>query len=362
MSKKYTIDSDDNSDYMYNVISDIIEKCGPRAPCSEAERKASELMREELNKYCDSVEFEDFKAYPRAFLGWIRLDLYLILISLCIFIMGFWLAQIFINPIIFMISSIICLSLGLFSLLIFYKQFFCYEEWTPKFLPYKQGISHNVVGTIKPSGEVKKRVIFSAHIDSAYRFNLIHHTREGYAYFYVMGVILLISYIILYLVQAFLVFIPENIAYIILNILIWLVIAIPIIIAITFMTLKKSDKLLYGALKNMSTHGYLSILISTVYTILIDIIAWQYIFIGPNMMKISIWLFFKSLIIIIALFFFVSGKATPGAIDNLSALAPVICVAKILKEWKENHPELIPKETEVNIVTLGSEEIGLSFL
>jgi len=359
MSSNYIIDSDENSDYMYNVISEIIEKCGPRAPCSVAEKKASELMRNELNKYCDSVDLEDFKTYPRAFLGWIRLDLYLILISIMIFIMGFWFSQIFNNPIILLIISIICLSFGLFSLLIFYKQFFNYEEWTPKFLPYKPGTSHNVVGTIKPSKEVKKRVIFSAHIDSAYRFNLIHHTREGYAYFYAMGVILLISYIVIYLTQIILVFIPEIIVYIILNILIWIIILIPLFLAFIFLVLNKSDKILYGALKNMSIQGYSSIIVATIYSIVIDIIFWQIIFIDNNLMKISIWLFFKSLIIIIALFFFVSTKATPGAIDNLSALAPVVCIAKILKEWKQNHPELLPKETEIKIVSLGSEEIGL---
>ncbi|MFX1275888.1 MAG: M28 family peptidase [Promethearchaeota archaeon] len=359
MSNKYIIDSDENSDYMYNVISEIINKCGPRAPCSNAERKASELMHDELSKYCDTVELEKFKTYPRAFLGWIRLDVSLILISIGIFVGFFLIDQIFPYQIFLFMGSIICLLIGIFGLFIFYKQFFCYEEWTPKFLPYKQGTSQNVVGTIKPKGEIKKRIIFSGHIDSAFRFNLIHYTKQGYAYFYAMGVVLLISYIIIYLFQIVFIFIPEIFVFVILNLLIWIIILIPIILTVVFLGFKNSKKVLFGALKNMSLNGYVSILSTTIYSLLIDIVLWQFIFINQNLMKIVIWLLIKSIINIVALVFFASRKATPGVIDNLSAVAPVVCIGKILKDWKDNYPELLPKKTEVKLVLFGCEEIGL---
>jgi Zn-dependent M28 family amino/carboxypeptidase len=51
-------------------------------------------------------------------------------------------------------------------------------------------------------------------------------------------------------------------------------------------------------------------------------------------------------------------RAVPGALDNLSAVAPVMCIAKILKEWKENYPDLYPNNTEVQVVVTGCEECG----
>ena len=76
--------NDENSDYMYSVIADIINNFGPRAGGSPAEKKAAEWCAEELKKSCDSVEIEEFQTYPRAFLGWIRLAL------------GFWAISFFI--------------------------------------------------------------------------------------------------------------------------------------------------------------------------------------------------------------------------------------------------------------------------
>ena len=72
MSGNYVIDSDENSDYMYNIIKDILEEVGPRAPCSAEERKASEMMAKELEDKCDNVEIEDFQIYPRALHGWVN--------------------------------------------------------------------------------------------------------------------------------------------------------------------------------------------------------------------------------------------------------------------------------------------------
>jgi hypothetical protein len=61
----------------------------------------------------------------------------------------------------------------------------------------------------------------------------------------------------------------------------------------------------------------------------------------------------------IGLFFFVSfGKKAnkvPGAVDNLSAVSIVLAIGKYLK----NHKEIIPKNTEIRLVSFGCEEAGL---
>jgi len=67
----------------------------------------------------------------------------------------------------------------------------------------------------------------------------------------------------------------------------------------------------------------------------------------------------QNIINIVALSFFVSKKATPGATDNLTGVASIMGVAKILNDWKKQFPELLPKNTEVIVTIMGSEEIGL---
>ena len=86
MSKEYVIDSDENSDYMYNTIKNICENVGPRMPCSESERKASEMMAKELEEYCDEVEIEEFETYPRALYGWISIAIGIAGLSYLIFL------------------------------------------------------------------------------------------------------------------------------------------------------------------------------------------------------------------------------------------------------------------------------------
>ncbi|TFF87163.1 MAG: M28 family peptidase [Promethearchaeota archaeon] len=348
LSQKYEI-SDENSDYMYNIIQKIINECGSRPSGSKSERKASELCAEELENYCESVDIEEFETYPRAFMGWIRLSLGFWLISFLIFL---------ISPLNPLIISIVCLALAGFILFIIYKQFLEYEEWTPKFFPYERKTSQNVVGVIKPKGNVRKRVIASAHIDSAFRFNLIHYLRQGYAYFLIWGIVALFEFLLLYIFQFLYSLIVIDLSIITLSFNI-LIIAVPILFALFFLVVGKSEKIFFGAFKNIDTLPTIIILAVTGYTILLDLFFWNYIFISPALLKTSLFLFLSSVPSLIALFFFVSDKATPGAIDNLSAVAPCICIAKIISEWKNKNSELVPENTEVVIAIVGSEEVGL---
>jgi hypothetical protein len=49
-----------------------------------------------------------------------------------------------------------------------------------------------------------------------------------------------------------------------------------------------------------------------------------------------------------------NGGQVPGACDNLSAIAVSLAVGKVMKE----HPELIPPNTEIRLLSCGSEEAG----
>ncbi len=349
MSSNYVIDSDENSDYMYNVIADIITQFGPRAPCSEAEKKAAHWVADRLKTQCDSVEIEEFTTYPRAFLGWIRLSVGLWAISFLIFLLSP------INPLIF---SIICLGIGGFIILIIWKQFFGYEEWTPKIFPYKQGTSQDIVGVIKPSGEVKKRVIFAGHLDSAFRFNLIQYTRQGYAYFLFGGILGLFEFLIVYIVQLLfaLLAVDPSIIVILLGVIIMI---LPVLLAVFFLVLGKNEKVLFGAFMQIHKIGKALIIAITVYSLIIDILVFPSLLSAPTFVNLSFFLLLIAAPALIAVFFFASKKATPGCIDNLTAVAPSMCAAKILKDWKTKYPNLVPKNTEVVVSIVGCEELGL---
>jgi hypothetical protein len=220
-------------------------------------------------------------------------------------------------------------------------------------------ISQNVIGIFKPeSKNIKKRVIYSAHIDSAFRFNLIEFIKHGYAYFIIIIYIYLILFLLIYVFQ--IIFNIFHISFVILIIILnWIIIIIPIVFAVASLVIGRKPKLFEGIFSKMSPIGAFVILFITFYNLLINILFLNYVFIQPDLIKTIVFLFFITIPTFIAMLFFVSRKATPGVIDNLTGVAPFICLAKILKEWKEKYPNLYPQNTEVIIAIVGCEEVGL---
>lgn len=358
MSGNYVIDSDENSDYMYNIIKDVLEEVGPRYPCSEEERKASEMMAKELEDKCDNVEIEDFQIYPRALHGWVKLAVGLIIIGFMIYLL---------RPLNSLIISSITLGIILFVLYMLYKHLFLYDDFIMKYWPlFKKDNSQNVVGTFKPKGEVKKRVIFAGHIDSAPRFNIMHYFRDGYMYNTIVLIIYLLSLTIIYLLQfifsifeTFTVNISVIVDIIAMGLTIILII-LPWFFVIFFLVVAKSEKIMNGVFKYMEPIASILILGVFAYQVIIEILLFSYLFLSPTILKTTVVVFLQALpAMALHYFLFASKKhAVPGALDNLSAVAPVMCVAKVLKDWKDNNSELYPNNTEVKIVITGCEECG----
>jgi len=358
MPGNYEIDSDENSDYMYNIIKNILEEIGPRPPCSENERKASEMMAKELKGKCDSVKIEEFEIYPRALHGWVKIAVALVITGFLIYLL---------LPLNSLVISSIVLGIDLFVLYMIYRHLFLYDEFIMKYWPlFKKGTSQNVVGTFKPKGEVKKRVIFSGHIDSTPRFDIMHYFRDGYLYNTILVLIYLFSLTIIYLVQfIFSIFgalsvnitLIVDIITILLNII---VIILPWFFILFFLVLGKSEKIFYGVFQNMEPIAYGLILSVFAYQFIIEIVLFSYILVNPTILKTTIVLVLQALPSMFLHYFMFANKkkAVPGALDNLSAVAPLMCIAKILKEWKEKYPELYPNNTEVQVVITGCEECG----
>jgi hypothetical protein len=146
--------ADKYQNYMYNLVKRAIDEIGPRPACSEAEKKLGRLLTEEWRPICDRVETESFTCRPSAFLGVIRLSVVLCLASMVLY--WFYPFAAFVTA---------ALSLGMLLLeLVRYREFIDFL-----FLP-EQG--ENIVGTIHPRSEIKRRVIVSGHQDSAYEFRI----------------------------------------------------------------------------------------------------------------------------------------------------------------------------------------------
>ncbi len=146
-------DIDSNFQYIYNFVETICKQCGPRHSCSEAEKNANLWISEELNKYCDETFIDEFETHPNLYpQGLIKVAGVFIAISFIFMPFQFPLP----------IFSAIFVFLGLFVL---YTELFMMKEWI-KFL-FKKGTSSNVFGIIKPTGDIKFRMVFEGHTDSA---------------------------------------------------------------------------------------------------------------------------------------------------------------------------------------------------
>ena len=139
-------------------IKKICKDVGPRPAGSEQEHEAQKLMAAELDGACDKVEIEPFDVHPGAFLGWILTDGIMMIAAIVLFFFG---------------MSAIALALCALSLIFAIVEFLLYKELLDPFFPKKT--SHNVVAVRKPKGEVKRRIIFSGHADSANEWRFTYY-------------------------------------------------------------------------------------------------------------------------------------------------------------------------------------------
>lgn len=139
-------------------IKKICKDVGPRPAGSEQEHETQKLMAAELDGACDKVEIEPFDVHPGAFLGWILTDGIMMIAAIVLFFFG---------------MSAIALALCALSLIFAIVEFLLYKKLLDPFFPKKT--SHNVVAVRKPKGEVRRRIIFSGHADSANEWRFTYY-------------------------------------------------------------------------------------------------------------------------------------------------------------------------------------------
>ena len=79
--------SKEDSDYMYNLVERIVHEVGPRMPCSLQEAEGANILKVELGKCCDEVVLESFKCHPKAFLGWIKIIVIMVPLSMLFYLL-----------------------------------------------------------------------------------------------------------------------------------------------------------------------------------------------------------------------------------------------------------------------------------
>jgi hypothetical protein len=270
---------------MYEIIQSIIDECGPRMPCSSQEAQGAEIIKNELELVCDDVDLEPFSCNPNAFLGFIKVDIVLVLLSF----ISFFLIPLNLFNYWGYVMSFLSFGFNLIAFLILWNEFFNYREFIDPL--FKSRNSQNVIGKIYPKEEVKKILIFSGHHDSALQFNLLTYLKIGYP------IVIFLGLGIMFL---------------------WLLVSIVVILLI-----------------------------------LVNLFFYELFFL------FVLILFLIGTPAFIGLFLFVpfgeKANKVPGAVDNLSAVAIVLALGKILKKNKE----LVPNNTEIRLISFGCEEAGL---
>ncbi len=164
--------SNETRQYMKDGIRYVCENFKKRASGSKSERDAQAYFKTELEKYADDVRMEDFKLHPHAFMGFIIIAVTFCFISIAMY----WLFPSYIYPgssKAELITAVIPPVLMLLSILMFLFEFLFYSEFVDFLFPKR--VSRNVYAVRKPTGQTKRRIIFSGHADAANEWTFSLH-------------------------------------------------------------------------------------------------------------------------------------------------------------------------------------------
>ena len=157
----------DAVDYSLKSIKYICEEIGPRESGSANERRTQEWLRKEMldKGYADSAEIEEFRVSPHGLVGFTKIISVMMVIAVaCQFLA-------YAGETAALAGRIVSLVLAVLSLVILLLEFLMYIPFIDFLLPRRT--SSNLCVVKKPSGEVKRRIVFSGHTDSAYRWILL---------------------------------------------------------------------------------------------------------------------------------------------------------------------------------------------
>lgn len=161
----------ENVDYTVKEITNVIKKYGPRESGNDACFDAEKHIKKELDQFCDETHFEEYKMAPKAFLHFTKtVSAIVILAVVAGFILTFAL-----NLENFFIAHCIVGIATAGGLFVTVMEFLMYKQFLDGL--HKKVTGHNLVASRKPKGEIKKRIVISGHIDSAYEWRHIYYCK-----------------------------------------------------------------------------------------------------------------------------------------------------------------------------------------
>ena len=149
--------------FIKDGISYVCSRYKSRAPGSKSEYECQKYFEGQLHQWCDTVEMEEFKLHPKAFLGWIILCASSELIATVLL----WIGAITNSSVCWYVA----LLLTAFSVSLVWFEFFRYRKYIDFLFPTET--SHNVYAVRKSFEPAKRRIIFGGHADAAYEFTYI---------------------------------------------------------------------------------------------------------------------------------------------------------------------------------------------
>lgn len=146
---------------MYRFVAEVLRDIGPRESCGAAEKALAERLVQRWRELGFATRLEPFTCNPKAFLGFIPYTTALYLLAT----LFYWLAP------------TLAVIFGGAALVITVLELLFYREFVDPLFPEATG--ENAVAVIRPRGPVRRRVVVSAHIDSAYEFNLWYFLKNA---------------------------------------------------------------------------------------------------------------------------------------------------------------------------------------
>jgi len=151
----------------------ICDRIGPRPPCSAAERRCAEYIRDEWKKYTDETFLEIFTCHPDAYRASFRWPIALTILSLCLY---------HLIPLLSFLCSTASFLILVFNLIL-------NRELIDRAFPEKE--SCNVFAKFTPQGPSDRTVLISCHHDANFAFPIVNRFGSRFGLF--MAVVVLSS-------------------------------------------------------------------------------------------------------------------------------------------------------------------------
>ena len=166
----------DNVKYSVDKITEIIKTVGPRESGSAQCYQAQELLRKELEKFCDETHYEEYKMAPKAFLHFTKTVSAAVIAAISAggilkYAKPAKLGKLSKSKV---LPHALVAGTTLGGLAVTGLEFLLYKEFCDVF--YKKITGRNLIATRKATEETKKRIVINGHIDSAYEWR---HTYYG---------------------------------------------------------------------------------------------------------------------------------------------------------------------------------------